>query len=138
MTWWNGAPFGVTMVRGEIASPLRSAGWEGDWEMNHDGWHGRLSITSTAPWAGTYTPDGGTALPLRDVVAPDGYRLSFSIPFSDDNVQPFTLLNHTQESGRFSGTTVWAGMTFGVQGRRVRSDRIRVEDLKPVRRLPIG
>jgi hypothetical protein len=138
MTWWNGAPFGVTMARGEIASPLRSAGWQGHWEMNHDGWHGRLSITSTAPWAGTYTPDGEAALPLRDFVAPDGYQLSFSIPFSADNVQPFTLLNHTQESGRFSGTTVWAGMTFGVQGRRVRPDRVRIDDLKPVRRLPIG
>jgi hypothetical protein len=25
-----------------------------------------------------------------------------------------------------------------VQGRRVRPDRIRIDDLKPVRRLPIG
>ncbi|EAP97855.1 hypothetical protein JNB_12863 [Janibacter sp. HTCC2649] len=138
VTWWNGCPFGVTMARAAIPSPLRSAGWQGDWEMNHDGWHGRLSITSTGPWAGTYTPDGGAPLALRDFVAPDGYQLSFSIPFADDNIQRFTLLNHTQESGRFSGTTVWAGMTFGVQGRRARPQWGRVKDLNRVRIPRIG
>lgn len=136
VTWWAGSPFGVTMGRAPITAPVRRSGWTGDWNMNHDGWHGRLSITSTAPWAGTYTPDGGSPVALRDISAAD-YRLSFRIPFSADNVQPFTVYNHTQETGRFSGTTVWAGMTFGVQGRRARSEAIRIEGLVPVRRLPL-
>lgn len=137
VTWWNGSPFVVPITRAAIPSPVRSAEWQGEWDMNHDGLYGRLSISSTGPRAGTYTPDGGAALVLRDFVAPDSYQLSLSVPFSADNIQWFNLFNHTQESGRFSGTTVWAGLTFGAQGRRARPGRIRIKDLRPVR-LPLG
>ena len=139
VTWWNGAPFGVTLSRQPIRTPRPSGTtWQGGWEMNHDGWHGRLDITSTQPWAGTYTPDGGSAVTLRDLVGADGYQLAFSIPFSPDNVQPFTLFRHTQEGGRFSGTTQWAGMTFGAQGHRALPTGLRVEDLVAKRFPPIG
>ena len=105
VTWWNGSPFGVTLARQPITSPpVSGTTWQGAWDMNHDGWRGRLDITSAGPLAGTYTPAGGSPLTLRDVVGADGYRLSFSIPFSADNVQPFSLFRHTQEGGRFSGT----------------------------------
>lgn len=136
VTWWSGSPFGVTLSRAPIPAPVRRSGWVGDWDMDHDGWRGRLSITSTAPWAGTYTPDGGAPLPLQDIASAD-YVLSFRIPFAADNVQPFRIYRHTQETGRFSGTTMWAGMTFGVQGRRARAGRIRIDQLGPAHRLPV-
>lgn len=139
VTWWNGAPFGVTLSRQPIRSPRPSGTtWQGAWEMNHDGWHGRLNITSAEPLAGTYTPDGGSPVALRDMFGADGYQLKFSIPFSPDNVQPFTLFRHTQEGGRFSGTTQWAGMTFGAQGRRALPTELRVKDLVAKRFPAIG
>lgn len=139
VTWWNGSPFGVTLARSPITSPpVSGTTWQGAWDMNHDGWHGRLDITSTGPLAGTYTPAGGSPVALRDVVGADGYRLSFTIPFSADNVQPFSLFRHAQEGGRFSGTTQWAGMTFGAQGRRALPTELRVEKLVVKRFPPIG
>ena len=116
VTWWNGAPFGVTLSRQPIRSPRPSGTtWQGAWEMNHDGGTAGSTSPSAEPLAGAYTPDGGSPVALRDMFGADGYQLKFSIPFSPDNVQPFTLFRHTQEGGRFCGTTQWAGIEFGAR-----------------------
>lgn len=120
VTTWSGAPFGVSMSRDPIAGDptgeFEPAAWLGVWEMNHDGWHGRLEISSLSPLVASYVPDGGSPLQVSgtvDAAAP--YQLALSIAFPG-NDQPFRLLAHTWECTRFSGTTVWDGRTFGVQG----------------------
>jgi hypothetical protein len=121
-TWW-GEPFGVSLSRTALpGTPTRgfdASRWTGRWAMDHDGWQGMLNITSTEPFAATYTPEGGAPLPVSGgLVAGRPFELHLTLPLAPDNVQPFRLLGHTRESDVFSGTTARAGQTYGVQGSR--------------------
>ncbi|ANI40341.1 hypothetical protein MYVA_3198 [Mycolicibacterium vaccae 95051] len=119
-TWWSGIPFGVTMSRDPIHTlgnrGFDASQWIGTWDMNHDGWGGRLEISSVAPLRVRYTPDAGESLDVvGSLVSPHELRLMIMFP---DGIQPFTLLAHTWELGRFSGVTRWGGGPFNWGGRR--------------------
>ncbi|MBA3529213.1 MAG: hypothetical protein H0T91_07900 [Propionibacteriaceae bacterium] len=122
LTTWSGTPFGLSLSRDPIGGvptgDFNQGAWLGSWSMDHDGWRGRLDISSVDPVSASYTPEGGSSLPVSgSLVRP--HELNLTVAFSADNVQPFDLLAHTWENTRFSGTTVWAGQTFGVQGERI-------------------
>lgn len=123
LTSWSGQPYGVSMSRstrlpGAQGQGFEPAHWVGRWAMDHDGWKGMLEVTSIEPLSATYTPEGGTAVPVSGTVAPSrSYELDISIQFAN-HAQPFRLLGHTWENDTFSGTTMWADQTFGAHGVR--------------------
>ena len=122
-TTWSGIPFGVSLSRHAIA-PVAAGAFtpdqlDGAWAMDHDGWRGTLRVDAAPDGSirGSYTPNGGTGLPMRGHVGGHGHELRIEIDFPKHR-QPFTLLVHTRERGVLSGTTVWSGKTFGVNGSR--------------------
>ncbi|RSM81569.1 hypothetical protein DMH04_27175 [Kibdelosporangium aridum] len=124
LTTWSGIPFGVSLSRsalpGRPTQGFTANDWIGAWAMNHDGWSGTLRITSVQPFVATYTRSSGENLPVSgglDSTHP--HVLRARIRFSGDNLQPFQLHAHTFGKDVFSGTTQWAGLTFGAKGRRI-------------------
>jgi len=102
----------------------------GRWEMNHDGWTGLLVLDdlrpskgtspTTAIW-GTYTPTGGTAVPVSaEINNSDPREVIFQIGLVD-GTQGFLghLLSH--EQGIMAGTTESHGTTYGFVARRLGS-----------------
>jgi hypothetical protein len=120
-TTWNSIPFGVTVSRDAIRDGASSGSpgtWNGAWDLVHDGWRGVLDIHTTRPFSGSYLEQNGVRRTVTGTVdANHGHRLSMTIDFGGHR-QPFTLLLHTREQGRCSGTTVWQNATFGVSGQR--------------------
>lgn len=132
VTTWSGIPFGVQLSRDQLVPFVRrefaAADWIGEWQMDHDGWRGTLSITDLQRVAlpfvdltllkASYTGADGRPHDVSGSLV-DGrpHEAVVSIDF-DGNRQPFRLLHHTWEQGVFSGTTEWGGMTFGVIGNK--------------------
>lgn len=85
--------------------------------MNHDGWQGKLTVQSINPFKAAYVDNTGKSLSVTGSInGSHTHEVSLAIQFAANNQQQFDLLHHTQERGMFTGTTVWAGHTCGVQG----------------------
>jgi hypothetical protein len=102
----------------------------GRWEMNHDGWPGVLELTDlqlpvmvilpSPAIYGTYTPEGGSPLPVSGHLNPENPReIWFEIPFGEGEPQPFHGYLHSHETGIMCGKTEWNGMPFGFVANRL-------------------
>jgi len=127
-TSWAGIPFGAQLRRGGVpaapADPFDRVDWLGEWEMNHDGWRGVLTVDGVAPdgaAALAYRRSTGEVRPVSGAARADRLHvLDFTIDFGPDNTaQPFTLHHHTREKGMASGFTTWAGRRFGAVANKV-------------------
>jgi hypothetical protein len=130
-TTWQNVPFGTILSRkaipGVYSSSFSRDEWIGNWDMNHDGWRGILSIKGFIPLPSplfnmmtinaSYTASDGKVYPVTGVLSNNALHvLSLNIKFSSDNNQRFDLTYHTWEDKVFSGVTYWGNTTFGVQG----------------------
>jgi hypothetical protein len=122
-TTWASIPFGSFLTRyalpGVYGNNFTKDKWIGTWDMNHDGWRGRLTIFGFT-WSGawrlnaTYTTGDGRILTVSGQLTNGRQHIaSFNIPFSSDNNQPFVLHFHTWENNMASGYTYWGGAQFG-------------------------
>ncbi|RMG45355.1 MAG: hypothetical protein D6723_18505 [Acidobacteria bacterium] len=125
----DGQTYGFYAVKGDYlsghgrTSTPRLRSYIGSWAMNHDGWQGTLDITAvrlSGRITGTYTPRGGSPLPITGTVNLRNIReVSFSIPFDPNHPQPFHGYMYSWETGIISGTTEWNGITFGFVAHRL-------------------
>jgi hypothetical protein len=97
--------------------------WVGRWEIDHDGWRGRLVVrrfcdllsgqTEVGPGnrisIGTWYGEDGRALDVVGHFVDGGRGLHCSV-----GGQPFELYLHTRDPYRASGRCQWNGMWFGV------------------------
>ena len=111
--------------------PIGPSSFLGRWEMNHDGWQGVLefddvqfplmAIMPSPQITGTYTPQGGTAVPVSGQLSNSNPReIWFDIHFTGGS-QSFHGYLHSHEAGILAGTTDWHGTPFGFVARRVGS-----------------
>lgn len=112
---------GTAQVSG-VARPggLSAASYLGTWDFQHDGWKGRLEITSANPSTGQlqgrYVDANGASFTLNGYANPDARLFSFTIGFVAP--QSFQGYLNGRELGVMGGTTMWNGMTFGFYGAR--------------------
>lgn len=133
-TRWKDKPYGVQLLR----TPRHAAvapddnvfdkqDWVGTWDMNHDGWRGKLIIHrvydvrgSMRPVAAEYIDHGGEQRPARGLLMEGvDHALHLEIRFPGHR-QQFKLYLHTWDTVRFSGTTEWDRRQFGVIGVKAR------------------
>lgn len=123
----SGGPYAVEMVKGPgpvtgraAPGPLSPNSYLGIWDMNHDGWRGRLEILSLVPGTrrlvGRYIEANGTVRTANLTVNPDARLFSLTIGFPAP--QTFDGFLNGHERGVMAGNTVWNGMTFGFYGTR--------------------
>ncbi len=112
----SGASYGAILSRpglpGERSGKFAVNNWLGTYNMSHDGWMGKLTITGVAPFKATYSDSSGTH-PVSGSV--NQHELKMTIAFPGNN-QGFDLYYHTWELGVFAGTTAQGGQTYGVLG----------------------
>ena len=116
-----------------VAQP--AAKWLGNWNMDHDGWRGRLlirrhtdyrNVDPTAPTKlGNYYPVTGGRRDVNGYFVQGGQGMVFYIADTEARVVPGTLTGQRFDVWNFSwdpanaaGTTTWAGTPFGVVLRR--------------------
>jgi hypothetical protein len=131
VTTWNNIRFGCILSRsatpGTYSNNFSRPEWLGTWNMNHDGWQGRLNLTNfidtdffffhSTKITGTYTTRDGRVLPAEgDLFRGTPHIITIHILFDASNNQLFDLTYHTWENGVFSGLTYWGDSTFGVFG----------------------
>ena len=130
---WNGQDYGVQLDRRDIAfdpaSTFVPSNWVGTWDMDHDGHHGRLSVTAIGTevnllgavhlrtMTASYVSSDGTLKVTGNLVDDQGHHAQLSIDFPG-GAQTFDLFFHTWATNLFSGWTVWNNAKFGVMGRR--------------------
>jgi len=113
-----------------VAGAPGSASFLGRWDMNHDGWQGILEFTEvdlplmaivpSPAIHGTYTPDGGSPIPVTGTLNPsNGREIRFDIPFDAGDPQPFHGYLFSHETGLIAGTTEWSGTPFGFVANRL-------------------
>jgi hypothetical protein len=124
---------GATTLNGVVSpgGPQILSRWLGNWNSDHDGWRGKLTIRRV-----TNFRDGTATNPtkLGDWYAPDNGRRDINGSFSENGLQsnywmapdankvqpgqpvgqPFNVENYSWESTRGAGTTIWNNTTFGV------------------------
>ncbi len=119
------------LVGTPAGGPIGPNSFLGRWEMNHDGWRGVLefddvqfplmAIMPSPQITGTYTPEGGTAVPVSGQLSNSNAReIWFEIHFAGES-QTFHGYLHSHEAGILAGTTDWHGTPFGFVARRVGS-----------------
>ncbi|HYO67345.1 MAG TPA: C1 family peptidase [Archangium sp.] len=115
--------YGSVLKRSGLSIPygnsFTASRWMGTWYMNHDGWRGRLQLTSYSTsgslW-GTYTPDGGSPINVTgtyDTTRPT--TVTFAIHYSG-GAQYFYVHHFGWSQNFFAGLTYWNGYPYGVQG----------------------
>lgn len=123
----NGGTYAVEMVKGTapitgaaMPGPLSPVSYIGTWDLNHDGWRGRLEIIFADPLTrvlgGRYVEANGTVRSVSGTVNPDARLFRLTIGFPTPQVFDGFLNGH--ELGVMAGNTVWNGMTFGFYGSR--------------------
>jgi Papain family cysteine protease len=118
-----------------VVSPARgpqiSSRWLGNWNSDHDGWRGKLTIrrftdhrnsnaaapTKIGNW---YGPDG-TRRDINGSFAENGLQSNYWMASNPDKVQPglpvgqpFNIQNYSWESTSCAGITTWNGTRYGV------------------------
>src|SRR5262245_43992294 len=102
--------------------------WLGRWEMDHDGWRGKLTIRrrydrshGSPTKLGNYFRDG-KSFDVNGEFTPDGRGIQFHIADQEGRVTPGTPNGQPFEAYVFShdpkyaaGTTSWNGTRFGVR-----------------------
>lgn len=100
-----------------------AAMWVGRWEIDHDGWRGRLVIRRFLEIRNDQElPGPGSRIGLGTWYSEDGRVMEVVGHFVDGgrgmhcNIgdQPFELYLHTRDPYRASGRTIWNGTPFGV------------------------
>ena len=116
----------------------------GTWNMDHDGWQGKLAITALTNFSlqkigtqyypvwyfqGTYTGQSGQACtvwgkiggkdPNNSNVVNTGHWIEFWIKFDAANNQRFSGYVHTWARNEMSGITWWAGNPYGFNASKV-------------------
>jgi hypothetical protein len=117
------------LVGTAVAGPIGPSSFLGQWEMNHDGWRGVLefddvqfplmAIIPSPQITGTYTPEGGTAVPVSGQLSNSNPREIWFDVFFVGGSQSFHGFLHSHEAGILAGTTDWHGTPFGFIARRV-------------------
>ena len=109
----------------------RRASFVGQWDMDHDGWRGRLTLrrfTDLRAASDSFTADAATKLgsyylsgAKHDVTgwfAADGQTAHLRIADIGGGGQDFTLSVFSNDVGVAAGDTSWSGTPFGAQTRR--------------------
>jgi hypothetical protein len=119
------------LVGTPAAGPIGPSSFLGRWEMNHDGWRGVLefddvqfplmAIMPSPQITGTYTPEGGTAVPVSGQLSDSNPREIWFDVYLVGGTQSFHGYLHSHEAGILAGTTDWHGTPFGFVARRVGS-----------------
>lgn len=129
---------GGTYVRSVLdpGTPAQPAAkWLGSWNMDHDGWRGRLVIRRHTDYRnldpdaptklGSYYPASGGRRDVNGYFVDGGQGMVFFIADTDARVVPGTLTGQrfdvwdfSWDPGRAAGTTSWAGSPYGVVLRR--------------------
>lgn len=116
-----------------VAAPAvqKNDWWLGNWNMNHDGWRGRLVIRRhtdyrIADGAGTklgdyYRFSDGTRHNVNGIVDQSGQRMQFwiadttaRVPAGAASGQRFTAYVFSWDPHNAAGVTLWQGTPFGV------------------------
>ena len=107
----------------EPAQTQWAAMWVGRWEIDHDGWRGRLVIRRFLEIRNNeLLPGPGSRMSLGTWYGEDGRMLEVAGHFIDGgrglmcNIgdQPFELYLHTRDPYRAGGRTTWNNTPFGV------------------------
>lgn len=90
-----------------VVDPLE---WRGMYQMNHDGWVGKLHITLDDV---TYTNQNGQQFPGSLVLwNQGGQHMRFNIRFPG-NTQTFDAYMFSWDKKKMAGITYWGGQIFG-------------------------
>ena len=117
-----------------VVSPLRGpqvlSRWLGNWNSDHEGWRGKLTIRRVT----NFRDSLGAPTKLGNWYAPDNTRRDINGSFHENDLQciywmasnsdkvrpgqlvgqPFTVENFSWEATKCAGTTVWGDASFGV------------------------
>jgi hypothetical protein len=124
---WGTFPAAAVKASAPITGVARPGGlsvssYLGTWDFSHDGWKGRLEITTANPvtrqLAGRYVSANGQAFALVGSANTDARLFNFQIAFATP--QSFQGYLNGRELGVMGGTTTWSGLTFGFLGTRRR------------------
>lgn len=123
----------VNSVVAPDAEPQIEAKWVGVWNMDHDGWRGKLVIrrfgdmsnsdTKAPTLLGSYYRSGKRYDVNGSI---DGIKAVFHIAESDERIEPgtltgqkFTVYLFSWDSDHAAGSTTWNGKTYGAVLSRV-------------------
>ncbi len=136
ITWWNNIPFGFyAQKNGSFAGganfasgTITTAHFLGKYNMNHDGWKGKLSLwQSNGAVIGSYTDGNGAVHNVRTVLrtasnplpntwGPD-HKIELYIDFADtanaNDDQKFEAYLFTQTKDAMAGVTWWNNTPYG-------------------------
>lgn len=132
-TTWNDTLFGVFLTRENYLSKPAAGHfdiqkWVGTWNMNHDGWEGKLHIESVKSLVtisnysikARYESYDGKIYPVSGKIDKKTTHIAdIKINFPG-NTQSFKLFYHTRDDSFFSGYTTWNGQEFGLHGVKVK------------------
>lgn len=128
ITSGNGTRYGIILDRSAIPGSSGTSdrnNWIGSWAMNHDGWHGILTISDfsdvelpgsrlTTVQASYIAADGTVSAVTGLLDTSNQHHLSLTIAFPGNN-QQFEIYLFSWETDNAAGTTVGNGRTFGVR-----------------------
>jgi len=118
-----------------VVSPHRGpqviSRWLGNWNSDHDGWHGKLTIRrvtnfrdgdATHPTKlGNWYPADNARRDINGSFAENGLECNYWMAPNSDKVQPglsigqpFNVQNYSWESTNGAGTTTWDSTLYGV------------------------
>lgn len=118
-SYWKNIPYGTILNRSIIpyryGRNFNKDKWLGTWDMNHDGWEGKLTFNSITSSNGVnkvngyYTTKKGTIKPINATLQDRNHVISMIM-----NNQPFNLYFHTWTEGTFSGTVGYRNKWYGL------------------------
>lgn len=105
-----------------VPGEINKSSYLGTWQINHDGWPGRLEIEfvdSSGKLKGMYYAQDGKKHNVSGTVAADGRSIVLEIQFEQSHRQKFFGYINTREPGIITGVTVWNGNNYGFFARRI-------------------
>lgn len=123
----------LTVLPAATSGAVDIGDWFGGYDMNHDGWHGTLSIVDTkadcagSPWCAVavrYRDQKGVLRSARIERMDERLqhmRLVIDFP---SNPQAFDAYLFSHDPGKIAGTTSWGSRTFGFYALRQEPPRI--------------
>lgn len=128
-TTQGGGTFGVVLSQTALpyayTVPFKKEKWLGNWNMNHDGWKGKLQLLKIMPSGtpgtemiqGNYQATDGKNHPIKAVFSSKApSHLTLQVFWAPNAPQGFDLYFHGWEDKVFSGYTYSGNVRYGVVG----------------------